>query len=170
MKQPVISILTASLAVGISTIGWPEKAQAVVVNVSGIDYNVTTFTGSYNDFSSRFSVTEMPWFGKATTTVDAFVSAVGAQLGFPNSLGGNLTPFYARSIGSNVQVRATDSTAVVFGTAILLTQSRVYAVATEVSASAPVPGPLPLFGAAAAFRWSRRLRSRIGMEYSHASS
>jgi hypothetical protein len=30
-----------------------------------------------------------------------------------------------------------------------------------ISAAAPVPGPLPLFGAGAAFGWSRRLRSRI---------
>jgi hypothetical protein len=27
--------------------------------------------------------------------------------------------------------------------------------------SAPVPGPIPLFGAAAAFSWSRQLRRRI---------
>jgi len=30
------------------------------------------------------------------------------------------------------------------------------------SASNPVPGPLPLLGAAAAFSWSRRLRRRVG--------
>jgi len=29
------------------------------------------------------------------------------------------------------------------------------------SPSTAVPGPLPLFGAAAAFGWSRRLRKRI---------
>lgn len=36
--------------------------------------------------------------------------------------------------------------------------------------SAPVPGPLPIFGAAAAFGWSRRLRRRTGLAASSLHS
>jgi hypothetical protein len=36
--------------------------------------------------------------------------------------------------------------------------------------SAPVPGPLPIFGAAAAFGWSRRLRRRTGLAASSLRS
>jgi MYXO-CTERM domain-containing protein len=43
-----------------------------------------------------------------------------------------------------------------------------FAIATVVPpASNAVPGPLPLFGAAAAFGWSRRLRSRIASSRPH---
>ncbi|MEB3260899.1 MAG: hypothetical protein VKP63_09770 [Cyanobacteriota bacterium] len=37
------------------------------------------------------------------------------------------------------------------------------AMVTYAIASTPVPGPLPLFGAAAAFGWSRRLKNRIAV-------
>ena len=40
------------MAVGALTAG---QAQAIIVNVNGLDYNVTTFTGTYNDNPSKFA-------------------------------------------------------------------------------------------------------------------
>lgn len=38
------------------------------------------------------------------------------------------------------------------------------ATISNFSAPAPVPGPLSLFGAAAAFGWSRKLRKRLAIK------
>lgn len=143
------------------------NALTVPVVVNGTTYDVTTFEGSYSNNSSRFTTTEMPWFGSGSLA-EQFAIAVGAQLGTP-VLGTN-GPYFAYSIVFNPT----------FGNTSILSYSydsssnpptvvkssageffnNTYAV---VSAQAPsaVPGPLPLFGAAAAFGMSRRLRRRI---------
>jgi len=38
----------------------PGSAQAFVVNVGGVQYDVTTFIGSYNDNSSKFALPPAP--------------------------------------------------------------------------------------------------------------
>jgi hypothetical protein len=135
-------------------------AQALVVNVGGQDYNVTTFAGSYNDNISKFATAanggEMPWWGNSTTA-EAFASAVGTGLGLPN-LGG-FGPYFAHAANPNVRTKAylppiSGPTA----TSVLPTGIATYAVVTP---PAPVPSPLPIFGAAAAFGASRQLRKRI---------
>jgi hypothetical protein len=54
----------ASVMMGVLGAG---QAQAVVVNVNGQNWNVTTFTGSYNDNTSKFNTAAnggiMPWWG-----------------------------------------------------------------------------------------------------------
>jgi hypothetical protein len=80
----------ASVAAAISTSALAcfatPKAEAFQVNVSGSSYDVTTFTGDYNSNTSKFNITDMPWFGDQSMA-DSFASAVGAALGFPNAAG-----------------------------------------------------------------------------------
>lgn len=143
------------------------NALTVPVVVNGTTYDVTTFVGSYNDNSSRFTTTEMPWFGSGSSA-EQFAIAVGTQLGLP--VFGSTGPFFAYLIGTDPLGGSTKLDAYSYesssnppsvskrGSAASFSAS--YAV---VSAQAPsaVPGPLPLFGAAAAFGMSRRLRRRI---------
>ena len=68
------------------------EAHALVVNVGGQDYDVTTFTGSFNDNLSKFATPAnggvMPWWttGPEGTSATAaqFAAAVGTALGTPN--------------------------------------------------------------------------------------
>ena len=64
------------MAVGALAAG---QAQAISVNVNDIDYDVTTFTGTYNDNISKFETTanggDMPWWGSESLATD-FASAV----------------------------------------------------------------------------------------------
>ncbi len=60
------------------------SAQAYVVTVGGLQYDVTTFTGTYNANASKFSTAAnggvMPWYGSASLAQN-FASAVTGQLG-----------------------------------------------------------------------------------------
>jgi hypothetical protein len=74
--------LGAVFAMGVITAG---QAQAVVVNVPDYGtWDVTTFTGSYNDYSAKFNFMEwggvMPWWAEEPAAL-AFDAAVGASLG-----------------------------------------------------------------------------------------
>ena len=142
------------------------NALTVPVVVNGTTYDVTTFVGTYNDNSSRFTTTEMPWFGSGSSA-EQFAIAVGTQLGLP--VFGDTGPFFAYSIltgergSTSLNAYAYESFANppgVFSGAAGASFSASYAVASAQARSA-VPGPLPLFGAAAAFGMSRRLRRRI---------
>jgi hypothetical protein len=100
----------------------------------------------------------MPWWG-SQSNADFFAGEVFTSLGQGSTAG--YGPLFAYSynasisevIGSLQDLSAPgsfiDSTPAASATV-------KYAIAT-----APVPGPLPLFGAAAAFGWSRQLRRRI---------
>lgn len=57
-------------------------ASAVIVNVGGTDYDVSTFEGSYDNNVSRFTTTEMPWWGNQSLA-QTFATEVGTQLGLP---------------------------------------------------------------------------------------
>jgi hypothetical protein len=149
------------------------QANAVVVNVPGYgSWDVTTFTGSYNDNESRFNVGEMPWWGNESLA-SLFADAVGSSLGAPNGLHATL-----RSWGPKFSFAACDATCDYLGqySVELTSGSPVLTIGLEPKGlesngigpltwarATPhaVPGPLPLFGAAAAFGFSRKLRKRI---------
>jgi hypothetical protein len=152
------------------------QAKALVFNVGGQDYDVTTFTGSYNDNVSKFATSAnggvMPWFGWPLETGNlaiSFAVAVGNSFGamnltdYPNSLGGyGVGPFFAYSVDSIHASAYPESslTAFVLGNF----QVHTYAQATLIGptgGTASVPGPLPILGLAAAFGFSRKLRKRI---------
>ncbi|MCX5960589.1 MAG: hypothetical protein NT053_12410 [Cyanobacteria bacterium] len=63
----------------------PSSAQAYLVTVNSVQYDVTTFTGSYNDNASNFNSTLMPWWGSSSTLANQFAAAIGAEMGYPNS-------------------------------------------------------------------------------------
>jgi hypothetical protein len=167
--QGAIGAAAALAAISLS----PGSAQALVVTVGGTQYDVTTFTGSYNDNSSKFAQPPapgvMPWWGSSSNAT-AFASAVGTNLGTPNNPYG---PFFAHSYDPNydpgfgpdpavfaafVQGNTTIDTVISPSNPLF-----VYAQATLYTDPTPAaaPGPLPLFGAAAAFGFSRKLRKRI---------
>jgi hypothetical protein len=149
----------------------PGSAQAYVVTVGGVQYDVTTFTGSYDDNTSKFETAAnngvMPWWEDFDLGA-LFATAVRENLGTPNSYSGNTS-------GPIFSVEAFDGD--VFGqiwctadcsgltnpipTGWLASNSVVYAQATLYTAPSAAPGPLPLSGAAAAFGFSRKLRKRI---------
>ena len=159
------SALAAAVAVGTLAAG---HAQAYVVTVGGVQYDVTTFTGTYNANTSKFETAAnggvMPWWGNQTLA-NSFATAVGANLGTPNSYSGNTSgPVFSYSIVPPGITFGTSwcTASCMTNPAVsnwLVDASVVYAQATLYTV--PVPGPLPLFGAAAAFGFSRKLRKRI---------
>jgi len=161
-KIAIGATITASAVIGL----FPGRASAYNVTVDGLDYDVTTFFGSYNSNVSKFQTAAnsgvMPWWGDRTLAVK-FSSAVAGNLGTPNT-GGTRGPYFAH-LFENVSY---DRVEAVFddpnSSGINLVGSEVvyYAQAVIISPTiSAVPGPLPLFGTAAAFCWSRQLRRRI---------
>ena len=166
LAKPALGV---ALAMGAVSAG---EAQAVVVNVEGKDWDVTTFTGSYNDNESRFNVGEMPWWGNESLA-SLFADAVGSSLGAPNGLHATL-----RSWGPKFSFAACDATCGYLGqySVELTSGSPVVTIGLEPKGlesngigpltwarATPhaAPGPLPALGAAAAFGFSRKLRKRI---------
>ncbi len=144
--------LTASLSSG--------SAQAIVVNVSGVDYNVTTSTGPF-----PFTAGLMPWFGfgnrdLALEFAEALAAVPGGNqaLNYP-SFGYKFVPFDPIDDDLVVywQYNPDLNPPRIWEDITSLSSTRTWALA------APVPGPLPIFGAAAAFGMSRRLRRRINL-------
>lgn len=146
----------------------PGAAQAAIVNVGGTNYDVTYFTGAANSNLSKFNTPanggQMPWWGNSSLA-QSFATAVGNQAGLPN-LAGDGGPFFAFapepgfprfeswSIDQGIVKKE-------FWGANVTINSWATASLAPPPAPSGVPGPLPLFGAAAAFSMSRRLRRRI---------
>ena len=139
----------------------------MIVNVGGQDYDVTTFTGSYNANKSKFNLPSagglMPWWGSDTTS-QAFPAAVGTAFGFPNPQGtGNSGLYFAWSF-TPVQTSGflfynTFLPSTIINPALMFNLETAYSWAQV--APALVPGPLHVLGACAAFGFSRKLRKRI---------
>jgi hypothetical protein len=142
--------------------------------VGGLQYDVTLYTGSYNAkpiyFQTAANGGVMPWWG-SSSTANAFATAVGYGLGNVNGFNYQEGPFfgYANSIvfgnpavtlaewNDNVQNPPGISIIQTFASAnVGWAQATLY---TPLPVDAP--GPLPLFGAGAAFGFSRQLRKRI---------
>jgi hypothetical protein len=146
----------------------PNSAEAVSVTVNGTTYDVNTFSGTYNANTAKFNTLAnnglMPWWGNESLA-EQFATAVGASLGTPisNAYG----PMFARNIQDQGFAVYVDGEVYYAGNAFNYSfqtnESGTYATATLAPPPAPaaVPGPLPLFGVAAAFGMSRRLRRKI---------
>lgn len=138
----------------------PGPAQAALtyrVTVNSVEYDVTTFTGTYNSNASKFATAAnggvMPWWGSKTIAAQ-FATAVG---------GDSSGPYFAYTTSGSIVVAryfgdgpATGNNGLNINTGISVN----YAQAT-LHVTSPVPAPLPAFGAAAAFGFSRKLRKRI---------
>jgi hypothetical protein len=170
------SAILAAMAVGALAAG---QAQAFVVKVDGQDWDVTTFTGSYPANISKFATAGlggvMPWWGNSSLA-DQFAQAVGNGLGLPNF--GVVGPFFGFSYVGHVTQNAVETYAYFNYDESVHQVGRpsdeldtAWAQATPfTSSAAPVPGPLPALGAAAAFGFSRKLRKRIKRSANSVSS
>ena len=154
----------------------PGSAQAFVVTVGGTQYDVTLFPGDYIDNVSKFNTPTnggvMPWFGSESIARE-FALAVGTSLGYVEPTGDGASfwgpmfawgpaPCFATGPCGARYLFANGGIQIIGAPADYLSKTAyAWAQATEVASAAPVPGPLPLFGAAAAFGFSRQLRKRI---------
>jgi hypothetical protein len=154
----------------LATIGLSQgSAQAYVVSVGGVQYDVTTFTGTYNDNTSNFQIGMMPWWGNQTAALE-FASAVGTEAGtnWDGEIGAyfgyNQSTYETYNYVTSAHTHSSDSylNGFTHDDWVWVDQDVLWAKATLASPSAaPAPGPLPILGAAAAFGASRKLRRRI---------
>ena len=157
----IINAVFSSASVLALTISAGSAQALVTVNISGTDYSVDTFTGKYDDNTDKFNATLMPWFGDQALA-DQFAVAVGNAFGKPNppNFGGD-GPVFAWFINEfDVSGQYLDFQDIPVLVGVDKTQTFTYAYVP----AAEVPGPLPIFGAAAAFGMSRRLRRRIRLD------
>jgi len=166
LAKPALGV---ALAMGALTAG---QAQAVVVNVDGQDWDVTTFSGGYYENSSKFETPAnggvMPWWnninlaGKFTAAVSSSLGDEGPYFAFetdPTAFGG---------VGViNQLIYNSSHPMTIFGAGKAGIgpgyggPQAGWAQATPYTSPAAAPGPLPALGAAAAFGYSRKLRKRI---------
>ena len=136
-------------------------AAAVVVNVDGIDYEVSVSSIAATSTPAAFNLPptgQMPWWGDGARASE-FATQVFDQLGpgFDPDYG----PVFAYSIAApQNQVQGLTQSLTDINDQIDVTPA-TNAMVSYAIATAPVPLPLPLLGAAAGYRWSRRLRQRL---------
>jgi hypothetical protein len=117
----------------------------------------------------------MPWW-ENKTAADAFATAVESSFGSPiNFPPFNYGPLFSYKIDTVITptiLAVAWRSDGVLSAQIDLTQSSVntWAQATPYTSAAPVPGPLPALGAAAAFGFSRQLKKRIKRSANAVSS
>jgi len=149
--QVALGAAAASAAISLS----PGSAQAYVVTVGGVQYDVTTFTGSYNDNISKFATPAqggvMPWWtrGQDGSVARLFSLAVGTSLGLPNTAAGPHTcylgacswaPFFAFAAPSDVSLYEYREYGYSVEVASEVTsRSRIWAKATIFSFRLPPP-------------------------------
>jgi hypothetical protein len=162
MKRPLSSAAFAFVCGSAVSLLASSPANAVGVTFGGVFYDVSVVEMSYVSSASSFQLPplgQMPWWG-SQTNADYFAEQVYDALGDGSSSG--YGPLFAHRFDTSLALvlGSLQDTAtpgfVIDGT------PAASAIVHYAIASAPVPGPLPLFGAAAAFGWSRRLRRRIG--------
>lgn len=145
----------------------PFAAQAVTINVSGTDYEVFYTSTSYNSSPDLFGAAspgQMPWWGNAALA-STFAFEVFNQLGEDIYQAGYGPVFaYAYNPTGSGEVYGLAQNTLDINDQLDLGSS--YPLAANVMhpyayarANTPVPAPIPLFGAAAAFGWARRLRN-----------
>ena len=185
LAKPALGV---ALTMGVLTTG---QARAYIVNVGGQDYDVTTFTGSYNDHKSKFAQTPggvMPWWGDSSLATQ-FSNALGYSLGAPNSIetlsagspkNNNVGPYFAyNSIVDKITFQLTDTAAtyhpnppspLIFSVDLNSSVTWAQVAKTPRDATSTVPGPVPAIGAFAAFGFSRKLRKRIKLSTNISAS
>jgi len=157
-------LLTVSATVALPLLA-STPASAFTVTVGSADYDVTVFNGSYDSNPGDFQlppIGKMPWWGSDTLAV-TFAQQVYDQLSSGPAFG--YGPVFAYELSGTdilgISQNLADPSSQQDET-IATTAGVNYAIATPLfSAPASVPAPLPVFGAAAAFGWSRQLRKRI---------
>ena len=160
------SLLTVAAGVSLPLLaGLP--ASAVTVTIGSIDYDVTVFTGSYDNNNSLFQTPplgQMPWWGDTTGDLASqFAQQVYDQLGSGPTPGYGPVFAYDLDMGDvlGLSQNLTNPLSQLDET-FAPNDSVAYAIASPLlPPSTSVPTALPVFGAMAAFGWSRRMRKRI---------
>ena len=178
-SSPLSAPTLAAALAGLSLLA-PSAAQALTIPVTVGDqiYDVTytdsaiTYTGNESLFNTASNGGKMPWWNNQALA-EQFATLVGDSLGLPNTGSGSpFGPLFAWEYIDEASIYGQGTPyfeAWVFDPAISEPAAdspgasgfNFFATATLRDPSAAVPGPLPLFGAAAAFGMSRRLRQRI---------
>lgn len=146
-----------------------RQADAITLQVNGVEYDVEIFTGSYNDNSAFFATPanggRMPWWENTILAGDfAFALADGLS---PSPLPAT-GPLFATSY-DGTSVAATSFDLSTLGTTDVINEGILYSPASSqsyallASPPVPIPAPLPIFGAAAAFATTRRLRRKLSL-------
>lgn len=170
-KVSAISCLCASAAL----LFCPQPVLAInIISVNGFSYEIQVQEMAFEALIPP--ATHMPWWGNQALAND-FATALGSQS--PFLLDPNLGPLFAWEtreglVGLDVfcidapcfelEGVANAATSFPIGNGLFSPNERnsyPWATATLVPSTSNVPGPLPLFGAAAAFGFSRKLRVRI---------
>ena len=143
----------------------PGSAHAYVVTVGGIQYDVTTFTGSYNDNASKFATAAnggvMPWWGSGGGSLARdFTTAVGTNLGTPNlDRGINYGPYFGQGAPLNLFVyrfrSSTDTANIALFASRTYAQATLYTLADRHKSETPcnTTGLSPLGGQGAVRAW-----------------
>ena len=165
MRIHVLAFVGASLL----PLATPLAGQAVTINVSGTDYEVFYTSTSYNTNPGLFgsaSPGQMPWWGNAALA-SAFALEVNNQLGQDVYQAGygpifayDYNPAGSGEVYGLVQnmLDISDQLNLDITAPLAANVMHPYAYAKP---NTPVPAPIPLFGAAAAFGWARRLRNNL---------
>ena len=171
------SAFGAVVAVGVLAAGSAQAVGLVVrVSVGGQDWDVSTFTGSYNSNTAKFALPSspggvMPWW-ESESLASQFASAVGKGLGTQElgpgdkSPGDRLGPFFGYG-ASNDATRLDFDYLFALNEFVSVVQTYsgvnrgIENTKWAQAAPAAAPGPLPALGAASAFVYSRKLRNRI---------
>jgi hypothetical protein len=162
---PAFRLPTLLCIWALSSLSVLSPASAVVVTVNGTQYDLDVFEGPYLGNESLFSSIapgEMPWWGDENKAID-FASQVFDQLLEGTTLG-NSPLFAYEVVDSDVNGWSSDilSPNSLYFESFDTGESVKYVVGRSLSTGvSSVPGPLPIFGAAAAFSWSRRIRRRL---------
>jgi hypothetical protein len=95
LLQRTLGAAVGAVATGLALAD--SQAQAIIVPVDSKEWDVTTFTGSYNDNASKFNSLEngglMPWFGDSALA-SSFASIVSDSLGFLTDYPGQTYPLW----------------------------------------------------------------------------
>lgn len=161
MKNPLRLAATVVLTGTAASLFASAQAHAVSVNFNGVLYDVSVVETTYSSSSGLFQLPpdgKMPWWG-SQSNADFFAGEVFDSLG-----DGSLTgygPLFAHSYNASLaEVTGSIQDLSAPGSFIDGTPGSSATVKYAI-ATAPVPGPLPLFGAAVALGYSRQLRRRI---------
>lgn len=159
--------LLAFVGASLLPLASPLAAEAVTINVSGIDYEVFYTSTSHlanPDLFGAASPGRMPWWdnmGLASLFAAELYNQLGEnvyQPGYGPVFAYGYDPAGSGEVYALAQNTLDLSDQLDLGSAnpLATNVSLPYAYAR---ANTPVPAPMPLFGAAAAFGWARRLRN-----------
>ena len=135
---------------------------ADVVPTAGVTYPITAISGTYNRAGTIYNILGLStdvgadntfqWNGTSSSPIIATYDGISFQVS--DGVIASDVKMYYDNFSSNDFEPISETTTSFPGSDGSVSTSSLN----------PVPGPLPLFGAAVAYSWSRRLRRRIAAE------